>query len=449
MLLNQTSLEKLDLSSNAISDDGGIEIAKSLEVNSTLLSLNLRNNEMKGRVAEVFMNCLRKNKVILDIDVTMNDFESRTQMQLQKSIKEHKASVSEKISDFAEKKIELLKEKEKELFATREAILNTLNLVQNAKAEKQKRIELLESLKIAKENEEKALDEKIENRKKLYEEKSEIRRHQLADVNAQKAQADKEETEAVTEINSLTSKSSFVSSRVERAEAKLLEVQVNGSTEISVLKSTLDSLKDQLKAALILAQETKAKILKKEEEERIAREAEERLQQEKENELKQAEENLNLKQKTPKNNKRGKKQKSKDTPSKTKDTPQQSEGKKDQKDPKSQGNTEEKKEEKSPTKSPAKVQKIPRTAEKIPGRESKTEKSPTKSPSKAQNSPEKNLGSNTTKQSDQSKQPETKENHEESINVTNEPVSEQPNTESIDQILSQGKPSVVQPSLNL
>jgi Leucine-rich repeat (LRR) protein len=66
------SLEYLDLSNNAISDDSIIKFAKSLTTNKSLLVVNLKSNQITKDGGSALRECIGDNKFLVKLFLEHN-----------------------------------------------------------------------------------------------------------------------------------------------------------------------------------------------------------------------------------------------------------------------------------------------------------------------------------------------------------------------------------------
>jgi len=64
---NNKGIKNLDISSNFITDDGGIVIAKALETNTFITRISLRDNLLKDPTGTALSESLKKNKILLKV----------------------------------------------------------------------------------------------------------------------------------------------------------------------------------------------------------------------------------------------------------------------------------------------------------------------------------------------------------------------------------------------
>jgi Ran GTPase-activating protein (RanGAP) involved in mRNA processing and transport len=77
-----SSLTSLDLSDNAIKQDGAMAIADALKVNSCLTSLDLSNNAIKQDGAMAIADALKVNSCLTSLDLSNNAIEQERAMAI-------------------------------------------------------------------------------------------------------------------------------------------------------------------------------------------------------------------------------------------------------------------------------------------------------------------------------------------------------------------------------
>jgi hypothetical protein len=95
-LKNNKTLKFLDLESNQLTHDGqdfkGIyELVEFLDHNTTLLSLNLANNQMDEECGRMFREKMETNLTLIDFDFSMNNFSPSDSRAIQDYLVRNKA----------------------------------------------------------------------------------------------------------------------------------------------------------------------------------------------------------------------------------------------------------------------------------------------------------------------------------------------------------------------
>ena len=104
-MANNTALERINLSWNAIDDDGAKSVAKYLQINTRLTSLDLRNNKINKHNLDNLIEVFQKNITLTSLKTYSNKsrnslmthwkstdlFNERNQ---QKGVLEHKGTIS-------------------------------------------------------------------------------------------------------------------------------------------------------------------------------------------------------------------------------------------------------------------------------------------------------------------------------------------------------------------
>ena len=62
----------INLSGNQIAEQGGIQLAASLEDNTSLKTFNLHDNELDVEAGRCFSNTMKQNKTLRKLDISSN-----------------------------------------------------------------------------------------------------------------------------------------------------------------------------------------------------------------------------------------------------------------------------------------------------------------------------------------------------------------------------------------
>lgn len=108
-LCYNTTLQYLDLENNQITagqDFSGIyDFINFLDKNTTLLSLNLANNEMDEKCGQLFCEKLENNTTLIDFDFSGNDFSMDDSQRIQSYLKRNKKLYDdERLKEWRERK---------------------------------------------------------------------------------------------------------------------------------------------------------------------------------------------------------------------------------------------------------------------------------------------------------------------------------------------------------
>lgn len=297
IIAGHESLTKLVLNDNKISDKSGPRIAEALTKNKVLTTLCLRGNEMKDESAKAFVEALDANHTITDLDLALNDFAFRAYATVDKAIRLHNESIEHHVADIASRHIDKLKEQEQALFQYRAAVKAEFRAVQEAKAERDEKKEMLETLKNQRNDEIAENERYLDELKAEYDQISMERRRQLTAFSDYKAHTEFREHEATKEYQGWVAKRQQVESRVRRAEQKQLDARTLNERKFEEMRVHLRTLKDQLREAIESAHQAKYALTAKQQQQ--AQEEEERRRKEEE-ERKAAEEEAKKKLEIPK-----------------------------------------------------------------------------------------------------------------------------------------------------
>ena len=73
MIQNKNKIKEIKLTKCNIGDDGGIQIFKTLENFSNLISLNVANNKLTSKSVDALINLLKSNRSLKTIYITNNE----------------------------------------------------------------------------------------------------------------------------------------------------------------------------------------------------------------------------------------------------------------------------------------------------------------------------------------------------------------------------------------
>lgn len=265
-LLENEILEKLLLNNNNIGDEGGIALFTSLCQNKTLLSIGLQSNEMTDTTSQSICDALLKNNTIIDINIDFNDFSYRKHSYLKELIQEHKKLVNAKISEYANRHIEVLKEDEKKMLKVREKVELQQKKVNLSLQEKNQKEKFFSDLKSKRELEASKSNTKLIEMQKEYEylhQQKLMIQSNYADL---RIKIETQQKNADSEFQKMTSNRQHAAARLHRANTKKLELEVESTRELDDLKVHLNTIKEHLRDLIILAHKEQEEVIRIDEE---------------------------------------------------------------------------------------------------------------------------------------------------------------------------------------
>ncbi|KAK8892054.1 hypothetical protein M9Y10_029276 [Tritrichomonas musculus] len=274
VIREHTSLQKLLLAGNRITDEGGVLIAKALTTNTSLVVLSMKNNELKDETANAFLEALTKNTTISDLDVSYNDFSYRSYVKLTQTIEEHKHTLNSNIAEIATKHIDWLKSEEQRLFKYREEIAEQIEIVENTTGERNLKQEELRNLIRMKTDETNKIQKELDDIKADYDQIADERRGKQQEFNDIKMNYEGKHSHLQTQLTSLSQKRQHAQTRLLKSEKARKDQAAENEKLMAELKGKLNDAREQLKAAINVALDTKKSMLeeeqRQEEEKRLA-----------------------------------------------------------------------------------------------------------------------------------------------------------------------------------
>jgi hypothetical protein len=260
----QEVLQRLLMANNKVTDVGGILLANLLKTNTNLVVLSSRNNELKDETAEALLEAMQTNTSLADVDVGYNDFSYRICMKLAQVIEEHKRSLNSNAEEVAIRHVEWLKQEEQRLLGFREAIKQEEAIVHEVTDTRDGKLSELEQLKQVKGAELGSAEAELQSTRDKYETVSDDRRTQMEEFNQTKMQLEVRQTHAVGLSQSQSSKKQGAQVKKQKLEASMKDKAGKNAKEIEALNKELEVLKEQIVAAIEMAEMRKKMLLDEE-----------------------------------------------------------------------------------------------------------------------------------------------------------------------------------------